>query len=293
MVATGDATAATLIGVNKLLKGVNPDTLPRVFMLTMPHHGSRKTTYNLAVADDDVDADARKVVDKFLVIFAPDTVSISSGTKHNHPSMLMTDQFARHTNQDLIYWWDDALDHDRHFITCWVDMYVTGAAVAPKWPAKWMFATTQTGENVYSTLYFRDQPYNQAFAAPAPVNLVYKRFVCPLVPSVDLESPTAQVGIPMGRNWLFSIEEGDELTVESDENVARALAESPGLLISARAPPASYVTAAGRQARAAPAASPAASPPPPPTPTPPPARAAHRSIAEPAGPRLRSLKPIA
>lgn len=287
MVATGDATAATLGAVNDLLEDAE---IPSVFMMTMPHHGSRKTTYNLSNANKLPKAPARQVVEDFLDIFDPSTVSISAGEKpHHHPSMLMTIQFAEHTDQDLIYWSDDELDDDRHFITCWIDLPITNDAVLPTWPAMWLYSATQTDNNVYSTLYFKDDPYNRKYVKAKTKGFTYKRFVCPPLWAEDIGGNAAQVGIPEGRNWFFSIEPGDDVRVGSDENEARALAGSAELLIAAKSPPASYVTNAGRLARVAPA---------PAAPTPmqapmPAAGPAPRSIAEPAGPRLRSLKLIA
>jgi hypothetical protein len=302
IVATGDATATTIEKINELLKDASG--LPKTFMLTMPHHGSRKTTYDLRNANDPVGVDdtAWEEVDKFLKIFKPDTVSVSAGEKrHHHPSMLMANQFASHTKQDKVYWYDGVqLPSFRHFITCWVDLKVTADGVTPAWPTgpKWLYATTQTASNVYSTFYFRNDPYNTNVAptkkkkGEPPAKKVktaaelYQRYLCPPKPppTTDVSGTTAAIGIPMGRNWIFSM---FQTTVQlvSEENKSRALAESPDLLIADRTPPPGFSTAAGRLTRAALAA---------PGPGALQLRpSAPRSIAQSAGLRLRGLRVIA
>jgi hypothetical protein len=291
-IATGDATAAAMGAVNTLLTGVTESDLPDCFMLTMPHHGSRRTTYNLSNANNEPSPAAKNVVGNFLKRFHPSTVSISAGFKdHHHPSMLMTDQFADYTVSNPVYWEDPALGSDRHFITCWIDLEITDEDVDPAWPDDWLYATTQTEENIYSTLYFRSEPYNdgvrtakKAKGAGSP-KYHYQRYVCPPTPAEDCSGSSEQTGIPEGRNWWFTTLADGTLSVDSDENEARALATPPTLKRAPRTPPPSYATAAGRAARttlAAPVATlrrirPAA---------------ATRSIAEPAGPRLSGLKVI-
>jgi hypothetical protein len=271
IVATGDATATTLGAINDLLEHVDSDELPKTFMLTMPHHGSRKTTYDLKTASDIPGPAARGVVDDFLDLFPPRTISISAGEKrHHHPSIYMIEQFAKHISADVTYWGDPSLQNGRHFLTAWIDTNITADSVAPAWPLRPQYATTQTRDNVYCTLYFKSAQYNMSG----------DRYVCPPMPATALGAGGTILGIPMGRNWIFSMDE-DALNVESTDNAMRALAEAPDFAVAPRAPPPSHATEARRRAGTTLS----------PTPFPPPRRPAR--IAEPAGPRLRGLRVIA
>jgi hypothetical protein len=211
------------------------------------------------------------------------TISVSAGEKrHHHPSMLMVDQFSDHTNLDHKYWSDPDLDDDdRHFITCWIDLHITEEDVDPAWPPSWLYSTTQTGRNVYSTFYFKEDPYNRRYVKVKPKHSYYKHFVGPPLPAEELIADASQDDVPMGRNWQFTI--GDTLEVDSTENEARALAATPDFVAAAKAPPPGFSTVAGRGARAG------LVPPRRPAPL---IRSEPRAIDEPAGPRLRGLKII-
>lgn len=291
VVATGDATATTIARINKLLKDVTAADLPTTFMLTLPHHGSRKTTYDLTAASDKPSDEDVQIVDKFLETFEPLTLSISAGEKrHHHPSMLMVEQFSLYTDQDVVYWSDPELtDEDRHFLTCWIDLDITGKGVDPRWPSQPLYAATQTSQNVYSTLYFKSDPYNREYIKLKPKGKYFIRYECPPLPAESLGGDSVQEDVPLGRNWEFSMT--DKLSVESTENEARAAAESAELATAPKAPPPSFTTAPGRNARLSLAAA-----------TAPVAFAAkpapsfigadRQSIFEPAAPQLRSLKAI-
>jgi hypothetical protein len=247
MIATGDATATTIAEVNAILE-FRDDDLPKAFMLTLPHHGSRKTTYDLKVANDKPGDEAKKVVDAFLDIFMPRTVSISAGEKrHHHPSMLMVEQFAKYTDQSYKYWSDPSLVSKRHFLTCWVDLTVTAKGADTPWPGKWMYATTQTGLNIYSTLYFKNEPYIKKYAKSATNGVGYSRYLCPPVPA-GLVINRGQKDVPMGRNWTFSMDAG-HLSVQSTGNPSRAAASKTDLVSAPGEPPPGFTTAAGLAAR--------------------------------------------
>lgn len=285
MVGTGDATADTLSRINALLPLA---TLPTTFMLTVPHHGSRKTTYNLKAANNLPTPLASLIVGIFLNLFKPKTLSVSAGEKnHHHPSMLLLNQFASVTDQVTQYWSDPALAPlKRHFVTSWIDLPITGLGIAPAWPQKWLYCATQTSQNIYSTLYFKSDPYNRQYVKAKVAGKFYSRYLCPPVPGAQFGGVADQTGVPLGRNWTFTMTKTN-IDVTSTENVARAMADKGELVAAAVAPPPSATTAAGRELRMA------FVPPPPGTArlvaAPHPARP---SIAEPAGPRLRSLKPI-
>ncbi|MEI2384419.1 hypothetical protein [Breoghania sp. JC706] len=241
IVATGDATSTTLGAIDDLLE--NEDDLPKTFMMTVPHHGSRKTTYDLKNASDIPDNLARGVVDDVLMRFEPYTYSISAGEKrHHHPSMYLVEQFADNIYSDVTYWGDPDLDNGRHFLTSWIDLTVTGLAVAPAWPpgARWQYATTQTRENVYSTLYFKDVQYNLND---------YDRYIAPPLPAAPSGDDKID-DVPAGRNWEFRMDD-EALHVGSSENEARAKAERADVARSVFAGPRAAFTTAGRTLRMA------------------------------------------
>jgi hypothetical protein len=241
-IATGDATATTFAKVNEILALV--DELPTTFLLTLPHHGSRKTTYDLAKANLIPDTAARDVVGKFLDKFRPRALSVSAGEKnHHHPSMYMIRQFSGSLTTIVPYWTDRTLnDGATHFLTSWVDLAITPISVQPAWPpaSAWLYATTKTESNVYSTFYFKGMQYNHKD---------YAQYVSPPIP-VDPEPPENVyiADIPMGRNWEFRMV-GTTLSVDSTENVARAEAARADFAASVKAPPPSAVTAHGRTTR--------------------------------------------
>jgi hypothetical protein len=236
MIASGDATATTIAAVNDILTGVTNADLPDAFLLTMPHHGSRKTTYDLVKANDLPGDDARKVIDDFLGTFKPMTMAVSAGEKHHHhPSMLMVEQFARYAETGVTFWKDPALAHDRHFLTCWVDLPITAKGVTPAWPTGWIYGTTQTSLNVYSTLYFKDEPYNRKLKKPGSGNY-YLRFVCPPQPATVFYDNVLQEDIPAGRNWQFCMNK-HIVWVDSSENAARAAAATAELAVAVKARP--------------------------------------------------------
>jgi hypothetical protein len=222
MIASGDATATTLAEVNGILTGVVNRDLPTAFLLTMPHHGSRKTTYDLRRANDWPGDAARELVDGFLETFQPMTMAVSAGDKHHHhPSMLMVEQFALYAEQSYTFWSDPVLTQDRHFLTCWVDLPITSQGVTPAWPSGWLYNTTQTSLNVYSTFYFKSDPYNRRLAKKGGGSY-YLRFLCPPLPATEFRDSVPQANIPAGRNWSFFM--GDSVWVESTENPARTAA---------------------------------------------------------------------
>jgi len=243
VVATGDATSTTLGAINGLLEDeLNP--LPQNFMMTVPHHGSRKTTYDLKLASNIPDAAARYVVDTFLEKFEPLSFSISAGEKrHHHPSMYLIEQFADHLpSPQPPYWEDPELGFDYHFITSGVDLKITDDYEDPSWPPgnRWLYATTQTEKNIYGTLYFKDAQYNDDD---------YEKYIAPPLPAEPSYGGDAD-GIPLGRDWEFRMHEDGE-TLFSSENQARAAAAKASLANAAAPIPKGSLTAAGRGQRAA------------------------------------------
>lgn len=259
VLCTGDATGSSLAGANDIYTGATG--VPKTFMMTAPHHGSRKTTYNLAAAKDIPGDLAYGVVDTFLGLFPPYTVSFSAGIKrHHHPSMYVIKQFSAPTNE-LTYWADPKCGGNRHFITAWLDLRMTGVGVDPVFPPPSpLYGTAQTKKNVFTTLYFENKPYNtesdqatdSSSAKRMKVAKYYpNRYVYPPYPAVSVDRDGNKVtGVPEGRNFEFYMT-ADSLNVDSTVNEWRKREANGSLDAAWSAPPPSFVTASGRSLRAA------------------------------------------
>jgi hypothetical protein len=199
-IGTGDGTAATLAQVNTHFAGVG---LPPTMSMTLPHHGSRKTTYDLKAAKDAVGAESFKVVDDFLQLFKPWTISVSADEKrHHHPSLLMIAQFAAATQTTQIYWCDPSLAAGNHYLTPWIDERIN-QPTDPAYPGQPTYATTRTQANVYSTLYCDRRLIINYESPPLPANKLPK-------PTMAVDTS----GVPRGRNWYF-ISDGTNLSLQS------------------------------------------------------------------------------
>ncbi|MEI2384420.1 hypothetical protein [Breoghania sp. JC706] len=242
-VATGDATATTLGAVNDLLE-LETDPLPATLMMTMPHHGSRKTTYDLQKANNIPDFEARMVVGEFLDLFTPSSVSISADDKNfHHPSLYLTQQFSTKLNPATAPLWEDPeLGGGYHFLTSWIDLAITPVFLEPRWPANWLYGTTKTAANVFCTYYFSSRQYNSEN---------YGQYIAPPLPSYPTQDFEAQDDVPAGRNWQFS-QDGHGFAVTSTPNPSHRVRAAAGAGGGARsAPPRSTTTMAGRAIRAA------------------------------------------
>jgi hypothetical protein len=89
-VICGDATKITMSATNKLFKKTT--VFDSNGMTTLPHHGSRTTTFGVPGTQDPSDA-AIKVVDTFAKLLKSKVVSASAFEKHRHPSMQVMSAF--------------------------------------------------------------------------------------------------------------------------------------------------------------------------------------------------------
>ncbi|MCE8005943.1 MBL fold metallo-hydrolase [Aestuariivita sp.] len=241
ILATGDATSTTLAAINEHFELAHTDDYPTTFMLTLPHHGSRKTTYDLKRANDLPDFDARWAVSDFLDLFKPITISISAGEKrHHHPSLYMIRQFADALTNDGSFWDDPVLNDGDHFLTSWIDIDVTPGFIEPAWPPKWQYATTKTKKNIYGTFYFKADQYNSA---------AYPQFIAPPLPSMPASQKERVVGVPRGRNYEFILSGAAAVSVRSSENGARNAVAEGAVRRSVPARPKGAFTISGRAQR--------------------------------------------
>lgn len=152
----GDATATTLTECNKVLDEA-PTPFSKTFMMTLPHHGSKNTIFNLRKATDDPGDEAVEVVDDFAKSLAAENVCASANrTNHHHPSLFVIDIFNKYLDDSFIFWKDPSLADDRHLYTTWVDKTITKAGKGTAYPATWRYASLETAVNFYTTLYTRE-----------------------------------------------------------------------------------------------------------------------------------------
>lgn len=167
IVATGDATGMTMAACNQRLAAefTLQNWLKPVYSISLPHHGSAVTTYNVldaATATKSTDDLAQQVVDEFVDYLEPETVTVSAGEvdAYKHPSYSVIDDFARYA-ADATY--SDPSLGDEHFYTVYletqelqavVDMgYDKGPSTA-KWPSRESWRTARTSKAVYTINYY-------------------------------------------------------------------------------------------------------------------------------------------
>lgn len=178
-VATADATGLTMAAcLTRLNKPLAPRLAP-ILSMSLPHHGSAVTTYDLLGREDpgkDEEKTAQAVITEFVNALKPQSVTVSSGenTIYKLPSPRVIADFAKHvkeaTNgpvQDPLIW-SDTLVTPGHFYTAYypVAKYpVNVAADAPKakystyWPSAWTWWPARTTQAVYTVDYFTATPF--------------------------------------------------------------------------------------------------------------------------------------
>ncbi len=182
MIATGDATGLTLAhAVNVLERPGVKARLGTVFMVTAPHHGSDSTTYSLLGGARPGTRNweaGKEVVERFVDVLAPQTVSASAGERRGfwHPSITVLADFSSHL-LDKPKFIDPvlaAMKLDQHFYTAYFEPdslawkpLVTAKKPPPpnkkrkaddgvptKWPPFGGWNVARTARNVYTTDYF-------------------------------------------------------------------------------------------------------------------------------------------
>jgi hypothetical protein len=162
LIATGDATGLTLAHCNEALaRKVVRDKLGAAYMVTLPHHGSDTTTYDLTGSQHGSDV-AKQVVKDFSAWVNADTISGSAGQKRTfkHPSANVIADFGAHMLPDPQYI-DPALKKTKeHFYNAYfsnrtLTVVGTGTAApsAAEWPLSDWWYTCRTTKNLYTTDY--------------------------------------------------------------------------------------------------------------------------------------------
>ncbi|WP_406291960.1 hypothetical protein [Embleya sp. NBC_00896] len=167
IIATGDATGLSLAHCNELLarEDVRDKLGAAAYMLTLPHHGSDTTTYDLTGSGE---SDAGKgVVEEFCSWVKAETISASAGERSTfrHPSARVIKDFGANLRPYPQYF-DPALEAShQHFYTAYFperSLTVSSSKAKPAgagWPPSESWYTVRTTENVYTTDYFAEVPH--------------------------------------------------------------------------------------------------------------------------------------
>lgn len=174
IVVTGDATGLTMSRLNDRLAGKNL----RSFMLTVPHHGARRTALDMKPSASSVLGKRKKsdpasvVLESFISKISPVTISASAWEQRNfkHPHVEIIRYFSKFLDPANIAIWSDPIigASKEHFFTTWMPagyLTPTKAAKAPtaptvptvkpaQWPKIPNFYTVQTAAPVFTNDYY-------------------------------------------------------------------------------------------------------------------------------------------
>jgi len=273
--STGDATGLTLQAINNLFlnrRGEYEKTgLPSCLMMTLPHHGSRLTTFDLARSTGNITDEWFIYIADFVKLFEPKTITASADERFYHPHIDVIMEFVDYLDPNP-YWHDEnTKSKTKHFLTSYIDYSLAGDDKT-RWPGRPAYLTTQTDCNVYTTRYFDDTRYNTLVKRPevvVPKKLTgkrkreskdfYPRYVYP--PDVG-ELATGNedaplTGVPSYHNWTFEYDDTGELKVTATSDTATfELNSAPRIDFAAPGPPiaASQIIGPAQRRSAVPAA---------------------------------------
>jgi hypothetical protein len=213
---TGDATGITMARCNEILEKQKIGQLFKdIFMMTLPHHGSSNSAFELKGLTPDPDPKksnkvvARKVLTNFAQYINPQCITTSADMigSYKHPSATVINYFAGATRQHTPYYKDTRLGNDLHFFTAYflLSEYEidTGGTHKTLWPPKSAWFTVQTKANIYSNLYFLAGMQGDA-----------------IWPAAQPSVATAYTGAPrsLGVAWQFQVDEHGGKAVGPTEN---------------------------------------------------------------------------
>lgn len=145
----GDATNRTMAWVNHAFAG---QVLSKNLMVTVPHHGSRRTGLEVP-STESANQKAIDVVKTFVKTSNAKTATISAFAKHDHPSLEMVNYFMPPLAAAAVVEDDRLLDS--HFALFNVDISLKDASSKA---VKQGYCTFTTKANVYATYYFGATP---------------------------------------------------------------------------------------------------------------------------------------
>ena len=170
LISTGDATGLTLSIANREIRDHRISMAP-VLTLSLPHHGSEASTYNLRAAGHvkraRPDATAEAVVREFVSHLSPRSITASAGEHKTyfHPASRVIADFAWPTESGM---YEEEHLADQHFFTAYYQgseldrettaMDIDDQAVESKWPGKKGWYTGRTERNVFTIDYASEDP---------------------------------------------------------------------------------------------------------------------------------------
>ncbi|MFA4928134.1 MAG: hypothetical protein WC558_06430, partial [Patulibacter sp.] len=210
IVLTGDATALTMAMCRKYFAHFKIP-ITSVLHITLPHHGSPRTSYALVEArgregDDDL---AQTNVNEFVKAFSPKSASASSGEKFNRlPAAKLINDFCAYAADTA--WPDPVLGASgQHFYTAWFEAAscVIPAAedeeddeegMVEDWPTRDGYHSARTTKAFYTTEYLR-----------RPVDATGVPYAFPYAADPE-KGPAAStyatdLTIPWATGWAFTI----------------------------------------------------------------------------------------
>ncbi|MFI1645696.1 hypothetical protein ACH4XT_01935 [Streptomyces avidinii] len=158
-VVTGDATGTTLFQLNDVVTPfVAANYLNEVVMLTLPHHGSATTTFDVRGG-----VDGKDNLKTFVDNTKPRSLTGSADKVRTfkHPSAKVMEYFWTGLTRGK-YWKDPTLG-DRHFYTAYFTpnddyTYKDGKGTLYKWPSDAWWYSVQTASDIYTNMYvYADQ----------------------------------------------------------------------------------------------------------------------------------------
>ncbi|MGJ4953560.1 hypothetical protein [Bradyrhizobium sp. HKCCYLS20291] len=253
IVGTGDGTGLTMARCNQVLSPSPIDSsldyslldepLKNVFMVTLPHHGSSLTSFELLGLSDDKNS-AKKLAKKNVVNFAQnmstETITASAYKyEHHHPGTKLIQCFSENLKQTAAYYEDPCLAKTgRHFYTVYIPSGTYNATINQqdenamdiekliKWPNSVNYFTVQTPNNIFTTMYFlvdrqNTSSYDWCAVFPAGTGSLSR---APLAKAnVENAPPLPQSGM----TWKFSIDGKGGKTVSTVPNNFSRLSPLP------------------------------------------------------------------
>lgn len=230
-VATGDATGVTLSKCNERITAkVKKDFLPFVMMVTAPHHGSERTTFNLTASTGDRNNPVSlKNVNDFIGNISARTLTSSAERvrRFKHPSAYLMSLFWPYFWPTPLYADPTLTAEDRHYYSAYFtneDGFIIEVANGKKkskieWPSAkglpWWY-TVQTGANVFTNLYY--DPFWLAFYFDN------ETVILPPDPGSKVAISKKAKTPPLGVAWRYTTDSAGSTTMAREVNRPSSLA---------------------------------------------------------------------
>lgn len=152
LIICGDATTRSMAWINWYFETAkNP--FPQTLMLTLPHHGSRRTGLNVE-SGHDARAKAIDVVETFVQVARAKTITASAFADFHHPSIELMNYFIPTTLATPLLKDNRVTDKSKsHFAVCNVDLKLTLANQVDVTQENYFTLTSE--KNVFTTYYYK------------------------------------------------------------------------------------------------------------------------------------------